>query len=278
MIQDFIVCSSLEELLKRRNETGSDSLLLAGGTEVLRLEGRAEDQDVCVYSLEGLGLDRIEKTDLGIEIGAMVTLQRLLDEDLVPLWLKEAARGAGSRTLRNMATIGGNIAAFRDDSYLIPACIAAKARIITADIREDGSVYEESVPIREYVEHQKEFAGSCIVRVILNHENRSVLTRRYSRTVQRTPDVIAAFGALAENGSLSDVRVIAAGSGIGIVRLQQLEDGIADGSVRSLEQIRSLVERSVKLTDSLTGSAGYRTYLISAAIEDMLSACLSEAE
>lgn len=278
MIHDYIVCSSLEELLKKRNELGSESIFLAGGTEVLRLGGAADDSDVSVLSLEGLGLDTIEKTEEGIEIGAMVTLQHLLEDDRIPQWMKGAVSGAGSRTLRNMATIGGNIAAFRTDSYLIPACIAAKARIITADVRDDGSVYEESVPIREYAEHQKEFAGSCIIRIILNHDSRTVLTRRFSRTVQRTPDAVAAFGAETSNGSLSDVRIITAAERTGIVRFRDLEDGIADGSITTLEQIQTAVGSALRLSDSITGSAEYRTYLISAAIEDMFRECISEAE
>jgi CO/xanthine dehydrogenase FAD-binding subunit len=39
-----------------------------------------------------------------------------------------------------MATIGGNIALGRDDSYLMPALLAAKVRLLTAGLTEEGSI------------------------------------------------------------------------------------------------------------------------------------------
>ncbi|MDA3833664.1 MAG: FAD binding domain-containing protein, partial [Spirochaetales bacterium] len=181
MIEEILRFNSLKELLKTRKDNKKNSLFLAGGTEINRLNGTGSGAKFLGMSLEGLGLNRIEKKDNGVHIGAMVTLQQLIDDPRIPEYLKVAAGFAGSRTLRNMATLGGNVGALRDDSYLVPTLIAAKARLITAELQDGGTVESEDVPIREFIDNIQEFNDCCIVGVSLNKHGRCVVTKRYSR-------------------------------------------------------------------------------------------------
>ncbi len=278
MITEFITCGSLPELLVTRNRLANSCVLIAGGTELNRLGSPVAEKELAYVSLSGLGLDQIQFKDDGLYIGSMVTLQQLLDAEEVPLWLKEAVKGAGSRTLRNMATIGGNIGSFRDDSYLLPSLIAAKSRILTADVDEQGALIEEDVPIREYTEHASAFNGSCITQIVIKRLDRIVLTKRYARTVQRRPDAIISFGAACDGSALADIRIAVGALGTGVARLKEVEEGILTGSLTTQEEILQVVKKTTSVTDDITGSAAYRQYLVSVTIADMLARCKQIAE
>ncbi|HET7044758.1 MAG TPA: FAD binding domain-containing protein [Gaiellaceae bacterium] len=95
------------ELLRPENvaEIPSDSLLLAGGTEVVPLlrEGILRtDTLVDVRGLVPRGID-------GGRIGAGTTLAELEVDPQVPAALREACALAASPQLRSMSTIGGNL-------------------------------------------------------------------------------------------------------------------------------------------------------------------------
>ncbi|MGM0431287.1 MAG: FAD binding domain-containing protein [Spirochaetota bacterium] len=280
MIEEYRRFATLKELLTAVKESESEFLLLSGGTEIHRQAGssvRAENSAVCL-SLEGLGLDTIEKKGNSVTIGAMVTLQQLIDHTDVPEFMKEAALFAASRTLRNMATLGGNIAAFRDDSYLLPTLIAAKARIVTAELDDRGAIDTEDMPLREYVDNIDAFRMSVVTKIVLNKPERYVYAKRYSRTRQGVPDIIVAFGALCSEGRLSDVRTAAAGLGIGIQRLKSVDKLFELEPQISNEKLEEAVRREVHTAGSPFASAEYQQYLAAVTIADMASACRKHLE
>lgn len=102
--------TTLEGALERLNEGGRP---LAGGTELLTV---LQDGHRSVEELVNLkaipGLDRIELTPDGLELGPLVTLARLERDEGVgrdyPA-LAQAAEAAASPQLRNAGTVGGNL-------------------------------------------------------------------------------------------------------------------------------------------------------------------------
>jgi len=100
---------------------------VVGGGAALASESFAPRIGDRALDLAGLGLDRID----GGHIGAMTTLQRLLDDDVLGDWpaLGEAVRSVGTPEVRRIATVGGSIAALLPTSDLLPALCALRARI-----------------------------------------------------------------------------------------------------------------------------------------------------
>ena len=121
-----------------------DSVYLAGGTDDLRLGG-AIDKDTALIDINGLVDKGIEEKENGIiKVGALATLQEMIDSPLVPSAIKEACRFCSSFERRNSATVGGNIGLRRDDSYLIAlfSVLGVTFHSITPHGEEDKSVKE----------------------------------------------------------------------------------------------------------------------------------------
>jgi xanthine dehydrogenase YagS FAD-binding subunit len=98
---------------------------IAGGTNILDLMKDEVEQPTLLLDLKALPLARIERTRLGMRIGALATMADVADDATLqqnfPVVAQALLAGA-SPQLRNMATIGGNLmqrtrcAYFRDVS------------------------------------------------------------------------------------------------------------------------------------------------------------------
>src|SRR5260370_36265905 len=111
---------------------GVKTVPLAGGTYVLGLE---DESIQAVVDLRDLELAYISEDERGVHIGAMTTLQTMVDSPV----LKELATGilasaslasSFSHLIRNSATVGGTLA----------AGVAAQADLLTALTELDAGV------------------------------------------------------------------------------------------------------------------------------------------
>src|SRR5206468_8765818 len=87
---------------------GSDVTVLGGGTIVLPEIAYARVKPKRVLMLAGSGLDRLERANGTVTIGAAVRAVELLDGDEP---LATAARYLGDPEVRAQATVGGNLCA-----------------------------------------------------------------------------------------------------------------------------------------------------------------------
>lgn len=124
---------------------GRDGLFLSGGTEILRLNTGVDKNSPLIDILPLLS-DEIRKEGDSVLIGASATFALLLSFPVVPDYLKEALCYMPSPQLRNQATIGGNIASWRDDSFLIPTLSASGAELTV--VSSDGE--KERMSIKDY--------------------------------------------------------------------------------------------------------------------------------
>lgn len=259
MIQEFLIATNTEDALRlKRNK--AKSVWYAGGTQINRLNSGIEAKTL--VSLAKLGLDTITDEGSSIRIGSMVTLQQLVESDLVPIWLKNAALSCASFTRRNMATIGGNLALMSDCSYLAPALLASRCRLLTANLTEGGSYSEDNIPIREYHTYHQQFSGTLVLAFSLSKDDRFVGTKRYSVSAQNRSAVHVGFGSTLNNEQVIDhVRVFAAVSGSGVQRLGSVENAIENGELTTREDVQLAVQHAVKAVDDSIGSAEYKRYI-----------------
>jgi CO/xanthine dehydrogenase FAD-binding subunit len=129
----------------------SRSRLLAGGTDLVNAMRRDECRPDLIVDLSGVReLAAVRLEDGVLRVGAMATFSQLQTDPVVRQYaacLAEAAAQVGSTQIRNIATIGGNVANASPCGDSIPALMALDARVTVLD--RDGRT--SSRPIRDVV-------------------------------------------------------------------------------------------------------------------------------
>ena len=151
-------------------------MLLAGGTDAILQMRRRERVPRRVIGLKGVAdLEFVrEQGDGSLAIGAMTTLQTLLSAPAVSQryeLLRETAAQIGGHELRNVATVGGNIAGALPCADLPPALMTLGARIKLSSERGDRWVpLEELFPEfgRTIAEHDELVAEISLPRPTSN--------------------------------------------------------------------------------------------------------------
>ena len=129
---EFFRPTSTEEACSLLARYGADASLLAGGTDLMVAVNQAQRALKVVVHLGSLGLDNIHATETDLVLGAAATHTAIarspLVRDKVPL-LAEAVLSIGSPAIRNMGTIGGNLANASPSADGSVALLALRARV-----------------------------------------------------------------------------------------------------------------------------------------------------
>jgi len=272
MVENLIIAKDIAEAVSLKNE---NSAFLAGGTEVNRL-----NSSVNVLTLISIG--RIDNLDGIMEvsdprkegcsshekflrIGSMCTFQELVEAQGVPLWLKDACRFMASRTKRNMATIGGNVALIRDDSYLYPTLLASGALLELMDT--NGNTFFRCT--KKYLNEHDSFKD-CLIVAILVPKDAVVSSKRYANTAESHAVLTMAVSKV--NGEL---RIATALKNTGVFLMTDLAQMISNGA--SEEEVLNTVKNCDKanIISDMFGSAEYKRYLLGITAFDLAKEVLS---
>ena len=150
----------------------------------------------------------------------------MIESELVPAFIREAAGFCASFAKRSSATVGGNLGLRRSDSYLAAALTAADATL--KSITPHG---EQDKPVGEYLQ------SDCkrLIEYVVVDKDRTGSVKRFGNT------------------SSSHATLIAAESG-GIYALSVQGSGLIYGTTPDIAE-------QVTYVDDLTGSAAYKKYL-----------------
>lgn len=127
---------TLEVALKFLYEHGDDTCILAGGTDVM-VDVRSGEMDK-KYLMDVTGLESLQGIEMmegQLSIGALTTLSDIYTSDLIAdhaPTLKQCAAGFASRQIRNVATIGGNVAHCSPCGDTIPPLLVHEAKAVLA--------------------------------------------------------------------------------------------------------------------------------------------------
>lgn len=269
MAEKLIVAGTLEEALLAKS---SDSVFLAGGTEINRLQGSVDAKELIsihrIKELKGI----CEKAGR-IWIGACSTFQEAVDSPLVPAYFKEACMMMASRTKRNMATIGGNVALLRDDSYIVPALLASGAVVAYMDGKKE--VMETC--ISSFVtDRQAGKLGDVLILGIGLDPERRVFNYRSANTAMSYSRLNVSLGCDAKG---EDITIAAAVKNCGLFRLVKLEEAVNADPAITEEAIIEWVKncKACVIPSDMYGSEEYKRYLLGASIAKMVADARKEA-
>ena len=257
MVENLILAKSVAEAVSKISEPGAS--YLAGGTEINRLNSLVEASSLVALTRVP-ELDFIKVEDAFVEFGAMCTFQKAVEAKETPAYFKEACLYMASRTKRNMATLGGNIAICRDDSYLWPTLLACDASFnLVASNGEKSFVGADF-----YLENHEDLKDQLIFSVVIP-ATCNIASKRYSNTAQSH----AVLTMSASNGA-NGLKIAVALKKVGIFTMPALAKSISDGA--SDEEVQAQVKacEAVKIEDDLLfGSAAYRKYLLAVTAYDL---------
>jgi CO/xanthine dehydrogenase FAD-binding subunit len=161
------------------------AVVLAGGT---RLNGGSSAEQVELVDLQALHLDdlRAEPGDV-LRIGAMVTLQRLVDSDEVPDVVREAARHEQPSTLRAQGTVGGCLATGHAESELVAALLVHEAvvQVASRDVTE-------AFPLERVLDEEPLLSRCVVTSLSIRTDGASAAARTARTPADRA--IVAAFG------------------------------------------------------------------------------------
>lgn len=147
---DHIVPSTLRDASEVMAERGKEAMLLAGGTDLLVRMKRGDIKPLVLVNLKRIeGLDQIEeKQGKRITIGALASLSSIEHSLLVrtryPL-LVQTLGVLGSPSIRNLATLGGNVGRASPAADSVPALIVLQATATVAGLNGEREVEIEKI-------------------------------------------------------------------------------------------------------------------------------------
>ena len=288
MSRELCAAASASEAVIMRD---ASSAYLAGGTELLRSgTERSADRLIMLKNIPELkGVSG--ETPEAVRIGSMTTFQEALGSDLVPVYLKEALRYMASRTKRNMATIGGNVALMRDDSYLAATLIAAHAKLEllhwvkpdSGELVQDRSgcpdknrldleeasqargdqPVREAICIRRYLQHREEYQKDLITAIMVRTDI-CVVSKRYANTAESHSYLTAAMGYV--DGRF---RVGVSVKNAGVFFPKEFSDSL--GEDENAETFARFANSwaGLDIPDDLYGSTAYKRYLLGVTLENL---------
>ncbi len=272
MIDQFFKPATVNEAIELKSRFKDKALFFAGGTEINSTNQSI--QKMKAVSIELLGLDRIAKEQKGLMIGCTVTLQKLIDSEQVPEIIKTASKYMVNRNIRNMATIGGNIAANKSCSNLIPVLIVLKAQLKVV-----SSTGENLVDIFEYINNAK---NDLIMQIIIpDQKQRRISIRRFARTANDLSILSAAVsftintGNTGNTGKISDPCVAVGGVSKNVVRLTKLEETLSGSSLPDKQGLEAQVGTEINPMDDTRGSAAFKRYLAGVMVADCIHSAFS---
>jgi carbon-monoxide dehydrogenase medium subunit len=128
--------STLPEAIEILSGQGAEAYPLAGGTDLLVRMKRRDITPSTLVNLKRIkGLNQIEReTGRGTHLGALVSISAIGDSPVIRLGhpvLTQTAGVLGSPSIRNLGTLGGNIARASPASDMAPSLMVLRARVTT---------------------------------------------------------------------------------------------------------------------------------------------------
>lgn len=222
-----------------------ETRLLAGGQGLvpdMKVGAAAPDVVVDISAVDGL--DRIERVDGGLAIGALVTHADVVNADRIRSQagvVAEAAAEVADYQIRNRGTVGGNLAEADPEADLPAAILATGATVHAAG--PDG---RRAIPADEFFAGPGETAltdDELLVEVRIPHTPTGAYVKRtHPARGYAMVGVAATFDI--EGGTIAGARIVAVGVTDRPTRLRSVESELAGMTVQKALAEPSAISRA----------------------------------
>ena len=280
---------SVEETCTLLLKYGKDAELLAGGTDLfVKMKQRRLVPRILINIKKIPALNQIHyDADEGLRIGALTTIQAIRDSDVISRKFRVLAQAAGvlgTPQIRNLGTLGGNLANASPSAEFAPPLLT-----LEASVRCVGPGGERLVPMNEFFVGPGKSVlsqGELITEV---HVPASPLHAQaiYLKHSLRTMDVSMAGAAafvLLDGGVCREVRIA-----LGAVAPTPIRAGMAEATLRGkrlcgnsgdkelLEEVSRIASDESRPIDDLRGFASYRRKVVGMLVKQGLEQVIARA-
>ena len=185
--------SSLSEALRIKNQQ-PDILIINGATDIALLVTKLKQDLPAILDLGNVAeLKEVINSKVGLEIGAGVALEvvKSLAQDQLPA-LYDMLVVFGSKQIRELATLGGNIGSASPIGDIPPVLMAYDAKIVL--INSEG---EREIPMREYITGYRKTqraSNEIIKSVIIPYPTERIKVHSYKISKRKDLDIATVSG------------------------------------------------------------------------------------
>ncbi len=270
MVQGIHRPSTVRQALELHGSLGPEVLFLAGGTEINQKHHKAQPQQL--IDISQLGLAGVERIERNLLIGATTSFQQLIEAADTPAVLAQAARRLINRNIRNVATVGGQVATGKSCADLIPCLVALEARVLVSDL--GGSA---SFGVTEYLAAKP--AGLIVaIELPALPAERGVASQNFTRTANDISVLTAAASLERQGGAVVSPVLALGGVAPTVVRLEAVEAALAGSPLPSPHDLQALVAAAVAPIDDLRGGAAFKRRIAGTIATDVLMRAWQAAE
>lgn len=263
MINEFLWASSIKDAVQKKKEN-PNAQFIAGGTWINNFDNKEKPE--IVIGLEKLELNKINAKNGCFTIQSGVNIQEIVDNKSLPSLLREAAKNVASRNIRNMATIGGEIALSSSYSDIIPALIALNASVKLA---EDQQVY-----VCDYMKSKEK---SLIVSIeIPNQENRFSAVQKFTRTHNGTPLLQVAVSLEKEENKVKNPIIALGCIEDTVIRIEELEEELDNNELANKDELEKNISKFISAKTDWRASDKFKEHVAGVIISDLLCICFEE--
>jgi carbon-monoxide dehydrogenase medium subunit len=277
---------SVAQAIRLAADFGPDARFLAGGTDLIIQINRKRCMPLHLIALGGIdGLSGIERRGNNIVLGAMTT-HKAIEQSVVlqgPLAaLAEAARVVGGHQIRNVATIGGNVANASPAADLLPPLLT-----LDASVRVTGSAGNRQVPLADFLRGPgavDRAVDELLVSLAFARPPFGAATAFIKAGRRRAMEIsivcVAALLALNAYGRCGTVRIALGAVGPTAMRAAAAEQALlgCEPTEAALCEAGRIAAAGCAPIDDVRASADYRRMLVQALVPRALRRCLQRIE
>jgi len=270
-VSQYFLPKSLEEALGIIDEHRSEVLVMGGGTIVMPLINGGISLPKRVLGLRQAGLDYVIQANGHVTIGAAASLTSMLDLEAIPM-LQEAARNTAAWSIRNLATVGGNLFAPPPAGDFAVSLLALNTRVKLAS--KHG---ERTVALADF------YTGflsnvmnddELLVEVQVPIPTGETVYVKYGRKQANTPSIVTVAAQITKAGDQVD-RALIALNGVGPHPLRAVNaEAALTGSMLDSVSIQKAADEAQKESEPFTdaiASEWYRRKMVGVYVRRALS-------
>ncbi|NMW85594.1 carbon monoxide dehydrogenase [Peptoniphilus sp. AGMB00490] len=271
----------LSELCYILENKGDNYYILAGGTDLII---KIKNKKIVNYNIIEITkineLKGFKEDDINFYIGPLMTMTEIINEKSIKEnlgSLYEAAYKLGSNQIRNLATIGGNVANASQSADCVLALFALDAKIKILDSMEN----EKIVSIEDFITGREKTILSqneIIKEIIIPKKNSiNIFNKIGSRTGVTISKISCAMNFILNEDGKKDTRIFLGAVGIKPVRAFDLEKVFANHDFKNinLEILQQTGFNEIEKAIPERSSKYYKRIAIQGLLEDMLEELIS---